>query len=70
MELGNFTWVEKFQSHGTWPSVGTPKREQEERTDLLIKVLILNLRKAADIGAGSGYFSSNGQLVPLKKFMP
>ena len=35
-----------------------PKREQEERTDLLIKNM--NLSKTdhvADIGAGSGYFS-------------
>ena len=35
-----------------------PKREQEERTDLLIKNMQLGKAEhVADIGAGSGYFS-------------
>ena len=35
-----------------------PKREQEERTDLLIKNMQLGKAEhIADIGAGSGYFS-------------
>ncbi len=46
-----------------------PKREQEERTDLLIKNM--NLSKTdhvADIGAGSGYFSFRiSPLVPKGK---
>ena len=46
-----------------------PKREQEERTDLLIKGL--NLKPSdtvADIGAGSGYFSFRmAKLVPHGK---
>jgi ubiquinone/menaquinone biosynthesis C-methylase UbiE len=46
-----------------------PKREQEERTDLLIKGLDLKpTDKIADIGAGSGYFSFRmAKLVPQGK---
>ena len=46
-----------------------PKREQEERTDLLIKGLNLKpTDKVADIGAGSGYFSFRmAKLVPQGK---
>ena len=43
-----------------------PKREQEERTDLLIKSMqIKPAERIADIGAGSGYFSFRmSDLVP------
>ena len=43
-----------------------PKREQEERTDLLIKNMKLSATDhVADIGAGSGYFSFRiSPLVP------
>ena len=43
-----------------------PKREQEERTDLLIKSMqIKPADRIADIGAGSGYFSFRmSDLVP------
>jgi ubiquinone/menaquinone biosynthesis C-methylase UbiE len=46
-----------------------PKREQEERTDLLINGLDLKpTDKIADIGAGSGYFSFRmAKLVPQGK---
>ena len=41
-----------------------PKREQEERTDLLIKSMDLQPHeRIADIGAGSGYFSF--RMAPL-----
>ena len=41
-----------------------PKREQEERTDLLIKSMALQPHeRIADIGAGSGYFSF--RMAPL-----
>ena len=41
-----------------------PEREQEERTDLLVGMLPLNTDSViADIGAGSGYFTS--RLAPL-----
>ena len=41
-----------------------PKREQEERTDLLIKSMDLQPHeRIADIGAGSGYFSL--RMAPL-----
>lgn len=43
-----------------------PKREQEERTDLLIKNMGLKKEdQVADVGAGSGYFSFRmAELVP------
>ena len=43
-----------------------PKREQEERTDLLVKNMTLSeTDHVADIGAGSGYFSFRiSPLVP------
>ena len=43
-----------------------PKREQEERTDLLIKNMKLKRSDVvADVGAGSGYFSFRmAKLVP------
>ena len=42
-----------------------PKREQEERTDLLVKNMQLSKSDhVADIGAGSGYFLSHFSLVP------
>lgn len=46
-----------------------PKREQEERTDLLIKSMeIKPTDQIADIGAGSGYFSFRmAKLVPQGK---
>tara|TARA_B100001248_G_scaffold260881_1_gene250343 strand:- start:8324 stop:9046 length:723 start_codon:yes stop_codon:yes gene_type:complete len=46
-----------------------PKREQEERTDLLIKSMkIKPADRIADIGAGSGYFSFRmSDLVPSGK---
>ena len=46
-----------------------PKREQEERTDLLIKNMQLSKSdQVADIGAGSGYFSFRiSPLVPQGK---
>jgi ubiquinone/menaquinone biosynthesis C-methylase UbiE len=46
-----------------------PKREQEERTDLLIKNMQLSKSdQVADIGAGSGYFSFRiSPLVPEGK---
>ena len=46
-----------------------PAREQEERTDLLIKNMNLKPEdQIADIGAGSGYFSFRmAQLVPKGK---
>ncbi len=46
-----------------------PKREQEERTDLLIKNMKLKKTdRVADIGAGSGYFSFRlSPLVPEGK---
>ena len=46
-----------------------PKREQEERTDLLIKSMnIQPTDHIADIGAGSGYFSFRmSKLLPQGK---
>ena len=46
-----------------------PKREQEERTDLLVQGLDLKQTDMiADIGAGSGYFSFRiAKLVPQGK---
>ena len=46
-----------------------PKREQEERTDLLIKNMGLKKGdQVADVGAGSGYFSFRmAELVPNGK---
>ena len=50
--------ISKVMGHLGASWLERPKREQEERTDLLIKGLDLNPDdKVADIGSGSGYFS-------------
>ena len=50
--------ISKVMGHLGASWLERPKREQEERTDLLIKGLNLKpTDKVADIGAGSGYFS-------------
>ena len=61
--------ISKVMGHLGASWLERPKREQEERTDLLIQGL--DLRKTdtvADIGAGSGYFSFRiANLVPQGK---
>jgi ubiquinone/menaquinone biosynthesis C-methylase UbiE len=61
--------ISKVMGHLGASWLERPKREQEERTDLLIKGLDLKpTDKIADIGAGSGYFSFRmAKLVPLGK---
>ena len=58
--------ISKVMGHLGASWLERPKREQEERTDLLVKGL--NLKPSdtvADIGAGSGYFSFRmAKLVP------
>ena len=61
--------ISKVMGHLGASWLERPKREQEERTDLLIKGLDLKpTDKIADIGAGSGYFSFRmAKLVPQGK---
>ena len=61
--------ISKVMGHLGASWLERPKREQEERTDLLIKGLDLKpADKIADIGAGSGYFSFRmAKLVPQGK---
>lgn len=61
--------ISKVMGHLGASWLERPKREQEERTDLLIKGLDLNPDdKVADIGSGSGYFSFRmAKLVPQGK---
>ena len=61
--------ISKVMGHLGASWLERPKREQEERTDLLIKGLNLKpTDKVADIGAGSGYFSFRmANLVPQGK---
>ena len=61
--------ISKVMGHLGASWLERPKREQEERTDLLIKGLDLKpTDKIADIGAGSGYFSFRmASLVPQGK---
>ena len=61
--------ISKVMGHLGASWLERPKREQEERTDLLIKGLDLRpTDKIADIGAGSGYFSFRmAKLVPQGK---
>ena len=58
--------ISKVMGHLGASWLERPKREQEERTDLLVKGLNLNPSDTvADIGAGSGYFSFRmAKLVP------
>ena len=58
--------ISKVMGHLGASWLERPKREQEERTDLLIKGLNLKpTDSVADIGAGSGYFSFRmAKLVP------
>ena len=61
--------ISKVMGHLGASWLERPKREQEERTDLLVKGLDLKpTDKIADIGAGSGYFSFRmAKLVPEGK---
>ena len=61
--------ISKVMGHLGASWLERPKREQEERTDLLIKGLDLKPSdKIADIGAGSGYFSFRmAKLIPKGK---
>ena len=61
--------ISKVMGHLGASWLERPKREQEERTDLLIKGLNLkSTDNVADIGAGSGYFSFRmAKLVPQGK---
>ncbi|MEC7799856.1 MAG: class I SAM-dependent methyltransferase [Verrucomicrobiota bacterium] len=61
--------ISKVMGHLGASWLERPKREQEERTDLLIKGLNLKpTDSVADIGAGSGYFSFRmAKLVPQGK---
>ena len=61
--------ISKVMGHLGASWLERPKREQEERTDLLIKGLNLKpTDNVADIGAGSGYFSFRmAKLVPQGK---
>ena len=61
--------ISKVMGHLGASWLERPKREQEERTDLLIKGLNLQpTDNVADIGAGSGYFSFRmAKLVPQGK---
>ena len=58
--------ISKVMGHLGASWLERPKREKEERTDLLVKGLNLNPSDTvADIGAGSGYFSFRmAKLVP------
>ena len=61
--------ISKVMGHLGASWLERPKREKEERTDLLIKGLNLKpTDNVADIGAGSGYFSFRmAKLVPQGK---
>jgi SAM-dependent methyltransferase len=61
--------ISKVMGHLGASWLERPKREQEERTDLLINGLALKpTDNIADIGAGSGYFSFRmAKLVPKGK---